>query len=108
MSSPSSQRPKVESLSRLASDLDRTVTGAEGQRTLLQGQVADVEERRSSAESLQETLSQASAVLQELEQVHVFRIVAKVVEAANLAVTFHVGLPGQNENSHRPFPGRKR
>lgn len=62
------QQPKVESLSQLASDLDRTVTGAEGQRTLLQGQVADVEARRSAAESLQETLSQASTVLQELEQ----------------------------------------
>ncbi len=50
-----------------AANLDRIITGAEGQLDLLSTQRHEVEERRTAAESLQETLTDALAVLQELE-----------------------------------------
>ena len=61
-------RERLSSLSSRTSSADRTVTGAEGRRSLLQEQAASVLERKESAESLQETLTLALAVLQELEQ----------------------------------------
>ena len=67
MSSSYSATARRSLLQSRAANLDRTITGAEGQLALLTSQQREVEERRTAAESLQETLTAALTVLQELE-----------------------------------------
>jgi hypothetical protein len=54
-------------LSSRSATLDRIITRSEGRLALLTSQRQEVEDRRTAAESLQETLTAALAVLQELE-----------------------------------------